>query len=68
MFILIRMASAFHLQKRLGDGSARAPYFWMPILKDLLQAALWAGAFLGNRVEWRGTRMKLRRDGTLYPV
>jgi hypothetical protein len=26
---------------------------------------LWFGAFAGNTVEWRGRKMKLRRDGTL---
>jgi hypothetical protein len=34
-------------------------------VKDLLQAAVWAGTFLGNTVEWRGQKMRLRRDGTL---
>ncbi|MFO1487451.1 MAG: glycosyltransferase [Verrucomicrobiota bacterium] len=34
-------------------------------LKDLLQFALWLGAFLGHTVEWRGQRFHLRRDGTL---
>jgi hypothetical protein len=34
-------------------------------VKDLLQAALWLGAFTGNTVEWRGRLMQLRRDGTL---
>jgi hypothetical protein len=45
----------------------RAPlrYSWLIPLKDLLQAAIWLLAFLGNRVEWRGQPMRLRRDGTL---
>jgi hypothetical protein len=34
-------------------------------LKDLLQAVMWLLAFLGNRIEWRGQRLRLRRDGTL---
>jgi len=38
---------------------------WLPLLKDLLQAAIWLLAFLGNRIEWRGQKMKLRPDGTL---
>jgi hypothetical protein len=36
--------------------------------KDLLQTALWIFAFAGNNVEWRGRKMKLRRDGTLVRV
>ena len=33
--------------------------------KDLQQVVIWAGAFLGNTVDWRGQKMRLRRDGTL---
>ena len=40
-------------------------YAWLIPVKDLLQAALWLLAFLGNRIEWRGQRMRLRPDGTL---
>jgi ceramide glucosyltransferase len=39
--------------------------FWLVPVKDLLQAAIWVCAFTGDTVEWRGRRMKLRRDGTL---
>ena len=38
---------------------------WLVPIKDLLQAAIWLLAFMGNRIEWRGERMRLRRDGTL---
>ena len=40
-------------------------YAWLIPLKDLLQAAIWLLAFLGNHIEWRGVRMRLRPDGTL---
>jgi len=42
--------------------------FLLPFLKDLLQLPIWAGAFLGNTIEWRGQKMKLRPDGTLTPA
>ena len=45
--------------------SGAARYAWLIPLKDLLQAAIWLLAFLGNRVEWRGQRLRLRPDGTL---
>ena len=41
--------------------------FWLAPGKDLMQVAVWTLAFLGNTIEWRGRRMKLRRDGTLIP-
>ena len=37
-------------------------------VKDLLQFALWLGAFAGNTVEWRGQRFHLRKDGTLVKL
>ena len=73
--VVLRLLSSLHLQSRLGansaateplNSSARAPYcWWMPPFKDLLQVAIWLGAFLGNTVEWRGERLRLRSDGTL---
>jgi hypothetical protein len=30
-----------------------------------MQAAVWLLAFTGNRIEWRGERYRLRRDGRL---
>ena len=48
------------------NSAAHAAYcWWMPPFKDLLQVAIWLGAFLGNTVEWRGERLRLRSDGTL---
>jgi ceramide glucosyltransferase len=62
---LIRTVSGLHLQARLTRTQMRLSQSWLVPLKDLLQAILWLLAFLGNRVEWRGERMQLRRDGTL---
>ena len=47
------------------DARSPAPYAWLVLVKDLLQAVIWGLAFLGNRVEWRGRKMRLRSDGTL---
>lgn len=64
----LRVLLALDLQRRLTpDGKLVAP-FWLVPAKDLAQAALWAGAFMGRDVEWRGQRMKVRRDGTLLAV
>lgn len=75
--VVLRLVSALHLQARLAgrgaapsfrEGDATANYqasWWMPPLKDLLQACIWVASFLGNTVEWRGERLRLRPDGTL---
>ena len=63
--LLIRIALAQNLQRRFLSSHDHPAPPWLVPVKDLLQAAVWLGAFLGNTVEWRGQRMKLRRDGTL---
>ena len=78
---LVRILTAVDLQQRLnqdpnpgGRESPRPPspapwrYAWLIPVKDLLQAALWLLAFLGNRIEWRGQHMRLLSDGTLEPL
>ena len=62
---LIRIVLAQNLQRRL-TGVGNANFFWLVPVKDLLQVAIWFGAFTGRTVEWRGRRMKLCRDGTLF--
>jgi ceramide glucosyltransferase len=62
-----RMLVTLDLQRRLARSLAHAPFVWLAPIKDLLQLAIWFGAFAGNRIEWRGQKFKLRKDGTLEP-
>ena len=64
----IRVLTALDLQARLEQTRLRLSRGWLVPLKDLLQIGLWALAFLGNRIEWRGVKMRLARDGTLVRV
>ena len=66
-FILVRIVLAQSLQRRFLQSGRTAP-FWLVPVKDLLQTAIWAIAFCGNKVEWRGQKMRLRRNGDLEPV
>ena len=63
--LLIRIVIAQNLQRRFLQSRHNLAPPWLVPVKDLLQAAIWMGAFLGNTVEWRGQKMRLRRDGTL---
>jgi len=63
--LLIRMGIAQNLQRRFMQSRDNLAPAWLVPVKDLLQAAVWLGAFLGNTVEWRGQKMRLWRDGTL---
>lgn len=64
-YLLVRMFLAQNLQRRFTPGRKLISPAWFVPVKDLLNAALWLGAFAGNTVEWRGRKMALRPDGTL---
>ncbi|MGB7767739.1 MAG: glycosyltransferase [Verrucomicrobiia bacterium] len=61
----LRIFLAQNLQRRFTPERRLVSPFWLVPVKDLLQVALWAGAFLGNKITWRGRQMKLHGDGTL---
>jgi len=63
--LVARIALAQNLQRRFTPSCDNIAPSWLVPVKDMLHAAVWAGAFLGNTVEWRGQKMRLRRDGTL---
>jgi ceramide glucosyltransferase len=67
-FLLVRIVLAQNLQRRFTPGKKLVSPAWLVPAKDLLAAILWFAAFAGNTVEWRGTKMKLRRDGTLGKI
>lgn len=66
-FILARILIAQDLQNHLSPGKNLVSPAWLIPVKDLLHAGIWFSAFVGNTVEWRGNKMKLRRDGSLIP-
>jgi len=63
--VLLRILLAINLMDRFTPGQSHWRSFWLVPVKDLLGAVVWLGAFLGSRIEWRGHRMRLKRDGTL---
>lgn len=65
LLVLLRCSLACHLQARMMGAPARWSWFWMVPVRDALGGMVWAGAFLGNTIEWRGRRLRLLRDGTL---
>jgi ceramide glucosyltransferase len=48
----------------IGDGLLPR-WLWLIPLRDMLSFFTWALSFLGNRVEWRGSRFRLRPGGKL---
>ena len=63
--VAVRLITAFGLQARLNQSFRHWTYFWLVPIKDILNALIWALAFLGNAVEWGGKRYRVRRGGKL---
>ena len=63
--LVLRIGVALDLQRRLTQLRPRTSDACFVLLKDFLQCVIWLLGFLGNRIEWRGERFRLRRDGTL---
>ena len=60
--LAIRLGLVWHLGRMIGsDRSA----LWLAPFRDLLSFGVFITAFLGDRVEWRGTRLRVRRDGAM---
>lgn len=65
--LAVRLATAWDSEARLTLSTLHWRSLWLVPIKDLLQAALWAFAFLGDRVEWRGERFRVLPSGELLP-
>jgi ceramide glucosyltransferase len=60
--LLIRLGLIVHLSRMIGS---EPPALWLAPFRDLLSFGVFVTAFLGDRVEWRGTRLRVRRDGAV---
>lgn len=66
--IALRAAQALYLQYRLTQSGAHRFYDFLVPVKDLMQAVVWALAFLGHTIEWRGETYRVDRLGKLRPA
>ena len=62
-----RMASGVYLEGRL-DRELKIASVGLAVLKDLLQVVIWALAFTGRQVTWRGEDFKVESEGKLVRV
>jgi len=60
--LAIRLGLIVHLSRMIGS---ERPALWLAPFRDVLSFAVFITAFLGDRVEWRGTRLRVRRDGAV---
>jgi ceramide glucosyltransferase len=63
--LMMRVTLSTSLQRKLTRRPAGVRNILMTPVKDLLQVLIWAAAFLGNRIEWRGHRLIVDARGHL---
>lgn len=61
----VRIQAALKMQEALTRDSGHYLYFWLVPIKDLLNAAIWALAFVGNKIDWRGETFRVLPGGKL---
>ncbi len=66
--LVYRLGTASSLQRRLTETPVSLVQIIIVPLKDLLQFAVWAVAFLGNEVVWRGVHYRVLPGGKLRRV
>jgi ceramide glucosyltransferase len=67
-FLVSRLIMSAHIEWRLTRRLVHLPSAWMVWVKDILQFAIWFAAFTGDEIEWRGRRMRLKRDGEIEEI
>jgi ceramide glucosyltransferase len=60
--ILFRLAQAHVLNRLIASEQS---LLWLIPVRDLLSFGVFIAAFLGDRIEWRGNRLKVERDGAM---
>lgn len=66
--LLVRILAALSNRARLEQTGPRFACLWLVPVKDLLNAAIWALAFLGNRIAWRGHKYQVTPAGKLVEI
>ena len=66
--LILRLKSSRELFKLLTKSKVPPSWDASACLKDLLQVPIWALAFLGNTVVWRGQRLRVLPGGKLVPM
>jgi ceramide glucosyltransferase len=62
---VVRVLTALDNQRRLAPDTMQSGSWWLVLGKDLLSAGIWALAFLGNDVQWRGEHYRVLSGGQL---
>jgi ceramide glucosyltransferase len=62
VLVLFRQVQAYIASRLM---AARPGLLWLLPIRDLLSFSVFLAGILGDRVEWRGERLRVRRDGVV---
>lgn len=63
--LLVRVLTARDNEGRLAAQPLHDGDWWLVLVKDLLNTAIWALAFMGNKIQWRGEKFRVLPGGQL---
>jgi ceramide glucosyltransferase len=66
--LAFRIGSALRQQSKMTQTHGHFRFWWWPPLKDMLDAVIWAVAFSGRQIVWRGDRYRVLPGGKLLKV
>jgi ceramide glucosyltransferase len=64
----VRLAVSTTFSRRFVRDGLLPRWLWLIPVRDMLAFCTWALSFLGNRVEWRGSRFVLRPGGKIEEI
>ena len=64
----VRLSITTMYSRRFVADSLLPRWLWLIPVRDMLAFCTWALSFLGNRVEWRGSRFRLRPGGRIEEI
>ena len=62
-YLVLRLGTAAWFHVKVGESDPKD--LWLLPVRDLLAVGIWAAAFLGNTVTWRGESFQVTREGKL---
>ena len=63
--LLMRLIMAWVIGVKVLNDAITKKFFWLIPFTDIIRFIIWCCGFVGNTIEWRGTKFKLVKDGKL---
>ncbi len=68
LLYLVRLTVSTIFSRRFVQDDLLPRWLWLLPFRDMLSFVTWALSFMGNKVEWRGTRFRLKPGGKIEEI